>query len=360
MSKDYPKRRVGIINGGGDCPGINTVIDSIVRVLEKKYEILGFVRGFEGLYTNEYMILDRELTNNYKFHGGTFLKTVNKGNFPGKTGLGQKQPIDAKVLEITQKNYKDLKLQALIVIGGDGTLTIASTFCELGIPVICVPKSIDNDLQGTLFSFGFLSSVEIATEALDKLETTSFSHDRVMILEVMGRNAGWISLFSGIAGGANVILIPEIEFSFENVLEFLKKRGKPNALIVVAEGASPKNSGAILSDLGENSSEVIFGGIGEKLAKYLNTESDFEARCTKLGHIQRGGSPISFDRILSRQYGVAAAQALLDGEFGKMVSFDGQNFGLKKLEDCVNILKNVKEDSSMVDNAKQLGIYFGG
>jgi ATP-dependent phosphofructokinase / diphosphate-dependent phosphofructokinase len=353
------KKRIGFLNSGGDCPGLNTVMDAAVRALHSEYEILGFYKGFEGIFSKEYKILTPEFTTRYKFMGGTVLKSVNRGHFAVKVGLGETESLAKEVVEKTVKNYKELNLEGIIAVGGDGTLTVAKQLSEAGLNIVAVPKSIDNDLYGTDFTFGFQTAVSIAGEALDRLETTGYSHDRVMILEVMGRNAGWIGLFAGIASGANAILIPEIPFSFEGVYNFLKKRPKKNALVVISEGAKPLDGDLKTKDIGGVSSEFLLGGVGESLTKFLNSKPEIEARNTALGHIQRGGSPNSFDRILSRLYGVQAANLFKQKKFGYMASYQYGQITEVKIEDAVAKLKTVEPKSSIVQMAKDMGIYFG-
>lgn len=351
-------KKVGIITGGGDCPGLNTVIDSVVKGLDQECEIFGFFKSFEGVLNKDYTILTRSNTNPHKFQGGTILKSVNNGHFPGKVGTNLVSGIKPEILEKTIYNYHELGLDGLIVLGGDGSLSVANEFSEHGLKIIGVPKSIDNDLLGTEFTFGFWTAVEIATESLDRLETTAYSHDRVMILEVMGRNAGWIGLYSGLAGGANVILLPEIAFRLENIHKFLQKRLKPNALIVVSEGAKLEGKGQVHKNSGGKSSEALLGGIGDEIASFLNKQG-FDARCTRLGHVQRGGTPNSIDRILSRQYGSFAAELFLKGKFGSMVGYENGEFVEKKLSECVVKLKQVDPSSQTVELAKKMGVYFG-
>jgi 6-phosphofructokinase 1 len=356
------KPRIGVINGGGDCPGLNTVIDSLVKNLFPEYEILGFYKGYEGLLEKRYFHLLPEFTNQYKFQGGTILKSVNHGNFPGKVGLGDSHQIDPNILSKTKQNYIDLGLEALVVLGGDGTMSVALQLSKLGLNIIGVPKSIDNDLYGTDFTFGFQTAVEIATEALDRLETTGYSHDRVMILEVMGRNAGWIGLHSGIAGGANMILIPEIPFSHKQVLKYIQARqekGKNNALIVISEGATDQTGSKTLSDLGIKASESNLAGVGFELARFLNHSGLVDARCTVLGHIQRGGSPNSFDRILSRQYGAFAGEMVRKREYDQVATYNCHDFSTIELSECVSKLKLVDPESAIVRLTQKMGISFG-
>jgi len=351
--------KIGILNSGGDCPGLNTVIDAVVKSLYKDYQILGFYKGYEGLLAMDYLELSPSLATPYKFQGGTFLKSVNKGNFAAKTGVGQKSGIDPDVIRQTVQNYHKLGLEGLIALGGDGSLTVAEELQKEGLKIIAVPKSIDNDLYGTEFTFGFQTAVSIATEALDRLETTSFSHDRVMILEVMGRLTGWIALHSGIAGGANVILLPEIPYSPQKVADFLMNRGKKNSLIVIAEGCTEIGGELnIRRDLGKNA-EVNLGGAGDKLCDFLNSFPGIESRSTSLGHIQRGGSPNAIDRILSQLYGSYVAQLFKEQKFGKMVAYKNGKVCDIEIKEAVAKLKKVDPKSSLVKTARNLGICFG-
>ncbi len=258
-------KRIGIINSGGDCPGLNTVTGAVVTSLYPDYEILGFYKGFEGLLDKNYIKLTPEITDPYRFQGGTFLKSVNKGRFAGKIGLGNVHQIDPEIIKQTVNSYNELGLEALVVLGGDGTMTTLLQLQEHGIKAIGVPKSIDNDLPGTDFTFGFQTAVEITTEALDRISTTAQSHDRIMVLEVMGRNAGWISLYSGIAGGAHCILIPEIPFENDKIEKFFEKRLNNKqtwGLVVVAEGAIDRQNGVSVKSGGGQSSETKLGGVG--------------------------------------------------------------------------------------------------
>lgn len=355
-------RRIGIINSGGDCPGLNTVIDALVKSLSPEYEILGFYKGFEGLLDLKYIQLEPEYTSVLRFQGGTFLKSVNKGNFAGKTGNGEFRQIDAEILSQTVKNYTDLELEALVVLGGDGTMSTAVQFQNAGVNIIAVPKSIDNDLEGTDFTFGFNTAVEITSEALDRISTTAKSHDRIMILEVMGRHTGWIALYSGLSGGADMILIPEIPFDPQKILEFFRQKyssGHTYGLIVVAEGAFDISGQITTKNFGSKASEVSMGGIGEHIEILLNSQPDLEARCTVLGHLQRGGSPNSWDRILSRSYGAYAGTMVRNNRYGYMVGYINGSFTETRLEDCINNLKKVNPDGNFVRRARELGVSFG-
>lgn len=356
------KKRIGIINSGGDCPGLNTVIDAIVKNLTPEYEVLGFIKGFEGLLTNNYLVLEKVYTSQNRWIGGTFLKSVNRGNFPGKIGQGQTTHAEEAVIKKAYDNYKSLELEGLIIIGGDGTLTMGNNLQRYGFNIVGVPKSIDNDLDFTDFTFGFHTAVQITTEALDRLHTTATSHERVMILEVMGRHAGWIALYSGIAGGANVILLPEISSRFKTVKEFLEARiarGRKSSLIVVAEGAHPIDLSQSFKHSEGKSSEALLGGIGDQLASYLNQFEHFDARATTLGHIQRGGSPNSFDRILSTRLGAQAAELFRARKWGKMVTYKNNEINEIDIADAVKRLKSVDPDSQIVKQARSVGIGFG-
>lgn len=355
------KRRVGIINSGGDCPGLNTVIDAVVKNLSNDYEILGFIKGFEGLLVNEYKILEKSFTSPNRWIGGTFLKSVNKGHFPGKIGRGEATQADLAVINQAKKNYDALGLEGLIIIGGDGTLSMGNNLQEYGFKVVGVPKSIDNDLDFTDFTFGFHTAIEITTEALDRLHTTATSHERVMVLEVMGRHAGWIGLYSGISGGANIILIPEIPFEFENVKKFIEARiarGRKSSLIVVSEGAITKDGKATYKDVSGSTSEARLGGIGEQVADYLS-QNGIEARSNVLGHLQRGGSPNSFDRVLSTLLGTEAANLFRDKKWGQMVTYKNNEIHEIAIADAVKNLKLVDPNSQIVKQARSVGIGFG-
>lgn len=359
---DRTKNRVGIVISGGDCPGLNTVIDAIVKTLDHEYDIFGFIKGFEGLLNYEFIMLDRVFTSERRWVGGTYLKSVNKGHFPGKIGTGELAPHDKEIINKAYDNYKKLGLEGLIVVGGDGTLSMANALQSYGFNIVGVPKSIDNDLRGTDFTFGFHTAVEVANEALDRLHTTTTSHDRVMILELMGRDAGWISLYSGIAGGANVILIPEIPFSYEKIIAFLEKRkehARNSSIIVVAEGAKEKDGEVVTRKNGSVSSQIILGGLGEQVANYLNKNTSFEARANSLGHIQRGGSPTSFDRVLSTLLGTGAAKLFQEKKYGKIAVFKNNQIEEASIDEAVKSLKLVEPQSQIIEYARTVGICFG-
>jgi 6-phosphofructokinase 1 len=356
------KKRVGILNSGGDCPGLNTVIDAIVKGLDSDCEIIGFYRGYEGLLKKDYTPLDRNYTSANRWIGGTILKSVNKGNFPSRKGRDEFDSAEVELIEKAFQTYTELDLDGLIVLGGDGTLFTAYRLQKFGFNIIGVPKSIDNDLECTDFTFGFHTAVEIANEAINRLHTTATSHDRIMILEVMGRTAGWIALYAGIAGGANMILIPEIPYDYSKVLDFIDKRyttGHTSAIIVVAEAAIAKDGSASMHNWGTSGNALNYGGSGESLAQFINGNTEFEARSTALGHIQRGGSPNAFDKILSTQLGAYAAEMFKNSEFGMMAAYVNNQIRTVSLGDSVLSLKLVSPDSQIVRLAKNVEISFG-
>ena len=309
---------IGVLNSGGDCPGLNAVIEGVVGAASRRgWNVVGFYDGFEGLLSEEgddrFEWLTPAGCRGLRAKGGTILGTVNKGNFAIKVGVGQKGEIEPSVLEKTKATVKRLGLDALIVVGGDGSQSTALLLAEIGLPVVGVPKTIDNDLGATDVTFGFNSAVAIVSESLDRLETTANAHQRMMVVEVMGRHAGWIALEGGIAGSADVILLPEIPFSLENVVECIKARkaaGQREILVVVSEGARLADELVLLNE--KTQGEVRLGGIGKVISKKLEEATGIETRSCVLGHIQRGGSPTAVDRILASRMGEAAIEAILD------------------------------------------------
>ena len=349
-------KTVGILTGGGDCPGLNAVIRAAVKTAKETYgyRVIGIERAFEGMMEPATRELDLESIKGILPKGGTILGTTNKGdpfNFP----LGdERHDMSHRIME----NFRALELDALIVIGGDGSLTIGNRFSELGLPIVAVPKTIDNDLEATDFTFGFMSAVSVATEAVDRLHSTAESHGRVMILEVMGRNAGWIALYSGIAGGADIILLPEIPHDPRSVVRGIEERFEKGSLfgiIVVAEGAKPK--GGMETFVDRRSRRL--GGVAYEVADDLRRSIDAEVRVTVLGHVQRGGSPIAFDRLLATRFGSKAMDLVHDGDFGKMVALRGDSIVSVPLRDAVASPKLVDPDSEIVRTAKSLGTSFG-
>lgn len=358
-------KKIGIINSGGDVQGINAVISSIVRSgVPKGLRFVGFIKGWEGILDNKYIDLNIDAIRGISHQGGTILHSVNHGRFAGKGGVGDKNEIPEEILDNVKTNLEKLEIDALIVIGGDGTLSGALQLAEKGVKIVGIPKTIDNDLSSTDQTFGFSTAVNIVVEALDRVHTTAVSHDRVLFVETMGRHTGWIALYSGLAGGADAILIPEIPFSYEGLLDYLRYRktiGRNYSVVVVSEGAKAVGEDLSTIDPGKDSSEVKIGGITDKLMKKIDelAPDEFEMRNTVLGHIQRGGTPDAEDRILAKVYGTKALDAVLSGEFNKMVAFKDGEFVLADLKEAVRSLKIVTKDHFVYKSAKDIGIYFG-
>ncbi len=340
--------KIGILTGGGDCPGINPVIRAIVRTgLRKKIKCIGLLNGWRGLIEKEYVTLDANSVSDILQRGGTILGTSRTNPF--KTDGGP---------EKCKKNFKSLNLDALIAIGGEDTLGAATKLHKEGLPIVGVPKTIDNDLSATDYTFGFDTSINIATEAIDRLHTTAESHHRIMVVEVMGRHAGWIAVYAGIAGGAHVILIPEDPIDMNKVTEILKQRtkeGKNYSIVVVAEGATFKDKSLIIQEEELDSfGHVRLGGIGQMLGNKIEEMTGHETRVTVLGHLQRGGTPTAMDRVLATRFGVAAIQLAEKKKFGRMVSLSGNEIIDVPMEKAVGKLKTVNPE--FYDVAK---IFFG-
>jgi phosphofructokinase-like protein len=361
-------KKVLILTGGGDCPGLNAVIRGIYKRAhrEKEWEVFGSIEAFNGVFHDppEIIRLTSGKTAGIHVKGGTILKTTNKGNpiqFPVRQEDGSIKYIDRSG-ELAQR-LKAMKFDAVINIGGDGSQKISKALFDKGVPIIGVPKTIDNDLAATDVTFGFHTAVQIATDSFDKLVTTAESHHRVMIMEVMGRDAGWIALHTAIAGGAEICLIPEIPYDVKKIarrinLRYKKGRGFVN--IVVAEGAKPKE-GSITSRPGEHGSEhVRLGGVVYQLSKQLkDLGCKAEIRETVLGHVQRGGIPVAFDRVLASLLGVKAFELALQNKFGHMVSFVNNSITAVTLEEATKEPRLVDKHSFLVHAAKGLGIGFG-
>lgn len=357
--------RVGLITGGGDCPGLNSVIRAVTKSAISKYDmdIVGFLDGFKGLVENDYVHLDLKTISGIGYRGGTILGSSNRDNPFNFLTFKDGQETFSDQSDRAIRNLNDLGLDGLIIIGGDGSLHIADNFFKKGIPVVGVPKTIDNDLSATDVTFGFNTAVDTASDALDRLHTTAESHHRVMILEVMGRYAGWIALHAGISGGAHVILIPEIPYKIEHITSKIRQRqwhDKKFSIIVVAEGAAPLDGQQVVQKLvPESHDPVRLGGIGNQLAHEIESLINIETRVTVLGHLQRGGSPIPYDRILSARYGVAAVEAFVKGQYGTMVSLQGQEIVTVPIEDAIKELKKVDPNSDLVEAARAIAISFG-
>jgi len=357
-------KRIGIVTGGGDCPGLNAVIRAVAKAAAMRgWETLGIFGGYEGLLEpRQFRLLDYKALDGLLIRGGTILGTANRGKFSAKTGHGQSRALPQELLDETRAGFDALDLLALISVGGDGSLSIALQLHEHGLPIVGVPKTIDNDLEGTFMTFGFDSAVTCATDALDRLHTTAESHNRVMVLEVMGRYAGWIALYSGIAGGADVILIPEIPFDYESICSKIRERearDKKFTLIIVAEGAHEKDRGFVSAAAQEADREARLGGIGAVVADEVGKRTGKETRCCVLGHLQRGGCPTTFDRALCTMFGAVAVELVAAGDFGKMVAFTGQQVGPVPLRDAVGRLKTVPFNGGLMRTARALGICLG-
>ena len=362
--KTNNKKRLGILTGGGDCPGLNAVIRAAVKTaLNTGWRVYGIKEGFAGLMNprRHVIALGAEDIKGILNIGGTILGTTNRGNpFSYPVRVGKKwveKDLSAKVIE----GVKKANLNAIIAIGGDGSLGIAHKLFERGLPVIGVPKTIDNDISGTEVTFGFDTAVSTATEAIDKLHSTAESHQRVMIVEVMGRYAGWIALNSGVAGGADVILIPELPFEEKHIAEKIKARyqsGRNFAIVVAAEGAAPKD-GNIITQGKKIGQEVKLGGIASCLAETIEARLGYETRSIVLGHLQRGGQPTTFDRLLATRFGSAAVRLANEGFFGQMAAFDPPHIKSIPLEDAIGQRKTVPIISDVIRAAKDMGISFG-
>lgn len=358
------RRRIGILTGGGDCPGLNAVIRASVKTaINLGYEVIGFRRGFEGLVDPvDSMPLDLQNTFGILNLGGTILGSTNKGRFAAKVGVEQKRRLDANLLANAKASLEKYEVDGLICVGGDGSLSIAQELYEYGLPVVGVPKTIDNDLRCTAFSFGFDSAVACAADALDRLHTTAASHERVMVLEVMGRHTGWIALHAGIAGGGDVILIPEIDWTYENVCAKIAQRrqmGKRFTLVVVAEGAQAPGGKLVMLDSAAVDRQVRLGGIGQVVADEIQKRLNTETRCVVLGHLQRGGSPTYFDRMLATQYGVHAVRLIEEGRFGEMVCYHPPEIDSVPITHAIDRLSKVDRLGSAVTAARGLGVSFG-
>lgn len=357
-------KRIGIINGGGDTQAINAVIASVVRSgINRGYKFLGFIKGWEGLLDMDYIPLETKDVRGISHIGGTILQTTNKGRFSAKAGEGAARDIPQDVLDLAKNNFETLDLECLIVIGGDGTLSGAQQLYEQGVNVIGVPKTIDNDLYLVDRTFGFSTAVDIVVEALDRIHTTALSHNRVFFVETMGRYAGWIALHSGLAGGANAILIPEIKFDYQSLVKFLawrKKIGKNYSIVVVAEGSRAKD-GAFVNNTTSVASENKLGGISYDIMEKLEKMSpgEFEMRNVILGHTQRGGAPNAEDRILAKIYGTTAIDALDAKRYGQMVCLVKGSMQTVPIANAISKLKIVTPEDLSYQAARKLGIYFG-
>ena len=347
------EKTIGILTGGGDCPGLNAVIRAVVRkgITAYRYRFRGILKGWKGMLECDWEPLGLEEISGILPKGGTILGTSRTNPFREEDGG-----------EIVVDNMRRMKLDALVAIGGEDTLGVANKLTSMGVPVVGVPKTIDNDLNGTDYTFGFDTAVNIVTEAIDRIHTTAESHNRVMVIEVMGRHSGWIALYAGLAGGADMILIPEQKYTIQEIVSTIRnrhERGKDFSIVVVAEGAQISAEGKeneyVVSEGGlDEFGHVKLGGIGQLVANAVEEATSYETRVTVLGHLQRGGTPTAFDRVLGTRFGIAAIDLVHADDFGKMVSLQGNEIVAIPLADAVNQLKVV--DQELYDLAT---VFFG-
>jgi 6-phosphofructokinase 1 len=363
-----PKQRILVMTGGGDCPGLNAVIRAIVRRTEQEddWEVIGSIEAFNGILRDpmEVVLLDSKTVSGIHIRGGTILKTTSKGgpfHWPVKNPDGTWTYVN-RCQDLKERLTK-LGISAIISIGGEGSMEIANELQELGINIVGVPKTIDNDLSSTDVTFGFQTAVQIATEAVDRLVTTAASHNRLMILEVMGRDAGWIGLNAAIAGGAHVALIPEIPYDIDKVAAKINdqvENGRGFAIVVIAEGAKPVGGDITARESDQPGYQnKILGGVGHRFLSELRDKVEVDARVMILGHLQRGGSPVAYDRILATQFGVKAVELVLEGQFGHMVAYRHPNVVAVPIASAISEYNCVKLDSTLVHTARGVGISLG-
>ncbi|MEW5796979.1 MAG: ATP-dependent 6-phosphofructokinase [Candidatus Zixiibacteriota bacterium] len=358
-------KRVGILTGGGDCPGLNAVISAVVKTAERDYdwEVVGFLDGYEGIIENRFINLGPKDVSGIMALGGTILGTSNRAD-PFRFPVLQDE--DYVYLDRSSqavRNFEALGLDALIAIGGDGTMAASAGMIDKGMPIVGVPKTIDNDLWGTDVTFGFDSAMSVATEAIDRIHTTAQSHHRIMIVEVMGRYAGWIALGAGLAGGGDIILIPEVPYDIEAVCDRIKERnsrGKRFSIVVIGEGAKPIGGSMVVKRRVANSPDPVrLGGISYQLASQLEGLLNIEARVTVLGHLLRGGSPTAFDRVLATRFGVEAMHQVAEGNTGKMVVLRDGRTGTVPITEVAGKIRRVSADHPWVRTAMSIGVSLG-
>jgi len=356
------KKRIGILTGGGDCPGLNAAIRAVAKtaILNYDMEVVGINDGYQGLIENRYSMLSYQDVSGVLTHGGTFLGASNKANpFRCPSPSGKYRDVSDIVLD----NVASMKLDSLICIGGDGTLSIAYRLYKKGLKLVGIPKTIDNDLNATDATIGFDSAVITATEAIDKLHTTAQSHHRVMVIEVMGRYAGWLALCAGVAGGGDIIIIPEIPYSINKICKVVRERrklGKKFSIVVVSEGARPKGGRMVVKKIVKDSTDPVrLGGIGNKIVNDIESITGLDARVTVLGHLQRGGTPSPFDRMLATRLGVLGCDLAARGEFGKMAALKGRDVVPVRLKDAVKHIRLVSPKDPIIRTAMAVGMSFG-
>ena len=358
-------RRIGILTGGGDCPGLNAVIRAVAKTAINVHgiEVMGIRDAFRGFVEGDAIPLSYLDVSGIITQGGTILGTSNKHNpfrFPVVRG-GKR--VFRDMSRAVLANARKWKLDAVVLIGGDGTMNVGNRLSKLGLPVVGVPKTSDNDLAETDMTFGFDTAVSIVTDAIDRIHTTAMSHHRVMVIETMGRYAGWIALYAGVAGGGDVILIPELPYDLKKVIEPLQARskvGKRFSIVVVAEGARPKRGSMVVERVVSDSHDPIrLGGVGAKLARDIEDATGLETRYTILGHLQRGGTPTAFDRVLATRFGHHALELVVKGRFGRMVCLKGQEIKSVPMARAVARLKLVPRNHPLIKVARALGTSFG-
>ena len=361
-----PIKRIGVLTGGGDCPGLNAVIRAVVKdAIFHGIEVMGIEDGFLGLIRNRIRKLGWDDVSNILTQGGTILGSSNKANpkhfYVGKDENGEPrfEDVSARCME----HYKEHRLDALVVIGGDGTMSAAAEFVEQGVNCIGVPKTIDNDLVGTDLTFGFQTAVQIATDALDRVHTTAASHHRAMVVEVMGRNAGWIALHAGVASGSDVILVPEIEFDIDRVCKVCEDRGRKGksfTIVCCSEGAKPKGGKQVIERTDPTSPDPIrYGGISKLVADEIEKQTGIESRYVVLGHVQRGGTPVAADRILATIFGDHAMELLKDGKLNRLVAWQDGGLTDVPLMESAGRQRTIPEGHHLIAAAKSVGTDFG-
>ncbi len=360
-------RRIGMLTGGGDCPGLNAVIRAVTKsaIYEHGLEVFGIEDGFLGLVQNRIHPLRPEDASNILTRGGTILGASNKCN-PERYVVGtdpEGKPMFKDVTDRCLEHIDHHHLDALVVIGGDGTMSGAANFVRRGINCVGVPKTIDNDLMGTDVTFGFATAVHVATEALDRVHTTAASHHRAMVVEVMGRNAGWLALHAGMASGADLILIPEIPYSIDHVCDFVEersRRGKRFTILCVSEGAKPEGGEQVVNHVDLTSPDPIrLGGVGKVVADQINARTGIETRGTVLGYVQRGGSPVAEDRVLATEFGHAAVQTLMSGKQNRLIVMQGRTVTDADLLRAENAQRTIPADHPLLVAARAIGTSFG-
>ena len=356
------KKRIGVFTGGGDCPGLNAAIRSVTKsaMLNYDMEVLGIKDGYVGLIENKYTTLSYGDVSGILTEGGTFLGASNKANpFRYPSASGRVRDVSSVVL----RNIEMMGLEGLVAIGGDGTLSVAHRLYKKGLNLVGIPKTIDNDLRATDITIGFDSAVLTATEAIDKLHSTAQSHHRVMVIEVMGRYTGWLALYAGVAGGGDIIIIPEIPYDIKKVCQRVierHKKGKRFSIVVISEGARPKGGGMVVKKMVKDSAEPVrLGGIGNKVANDIESCTGLETRVTVLGHLQRGGTPTPFDRTLATRLGTFACELVAKNNFGKMAALRCGDIKAVPLKDAVKSIRRVNPKDPMIKSAISVGTSFG-